>query len=201
MKLGIVDPSNVLSLSREGLTGSGVVVATVRPARPNPDPGSDRDQPGDDRDPACDVSTDPLCDGGGYDNYTLEVVDRMGFDSFTPDSGVLLAKTKNRAPGVGVAAPQRGWARCTLPLRNTGTAGTAPYGDSDVYRLSATTVGRGWTAWLPNALATAKAGERTAVRVYAKRGAGAAHAGQVRLTATSESDPTKKATTTCTVVG
>ena len=44
--------------------------------------------------------TDPLCDGGGYNNYTVEVVDRMGADSFTPDSGVLLAKTKNedRAP-------------------------------------------------------------------------------------------------------
>ena len=30
-----------------------------------------------------------------YNNYTLEVVDRVGFDSFTPDSGVLMAKTKN----------------------------------------------------------------------------------------------------------
>lgn len=30
-----------------------------------------------------------------YNNYTVEVVDRIGFDSFTPDSGVLLAKTKD----------------------------------------------------------------------------------------------------------
>lgn len=30
-----------------------------------------------------------------YNNYTLEVVDRVGYDSFVPDSGVLLAKTKN----------------------------------------------------------------------------------------------------------
>lgn len=30
-----------------------------------------------------------------YNNYTIEVVDRVGFDSFTPDSGVLMAKTKN----------------------------------------------------------------------------------------------------------
>ncbi len=36
------------------------------------------------------------CDGGGYDNYTLEIVDRMGTDSFQPDSGVMIAKTKNR---------------------------------------------------------------------------------------------------------
>src|SRR5690625_1068808 len=30
-----------------------------------------------------------------YDNYTIEVVDQVGFDSFVPDSGVLMAKTKN----------------------------------------------------------------------------------------------------------
>ncbi|MDY0409293.1 M6 family metalloprotease domain-containing protein [Paracerasibacillus soli] len=30
-----------------------------------------------------------------YDNYTIEVVDQRGFDSFTPDTGVLMAKTKN----------------------------------------------------------------------------------------------------------
>ncbi|MBU8772695.1 M6 family metalloprotease domain-containing protein [Cytobacillus oceanisediminis] len=39
-----------------------------------------------------------------YNNYTVEVVDRVGFDSFTPDSGVLLAKTKNSesAPNIWV---------------------------------------------------------------------------------------------------
>ncbi|AXF57313.1 FIMAH domain-containing protein [Salicibibacter kimchii] len=30
-----------------------------------------------------------------YDNYTIEVVDQVGFDSFQPDAGVLLAKTKD----------------------------------------------------------------------------------------------------------
>ncbi|MDR3202507.1 MAG: CocE/NonD family hydrolase, partial [Bifidobacteriaceae bacterium] len=35
------------------------------------------------------------CDGGGYDNYTVEVVDRIGTDSFQPDHGVYLNKTKN----------------------------------------------------------------------------------------------------------
>lgn len=41
-----------------------------------------------------------LCDRGGFNNYTLEVVDQMGMDSFTPSSGVHLAKTKDqdRAP-------------------------------------------------------------------------------------------------------
>jgi hypothetical protein len=39
------------------------------------------------------------------------------------------------------------------------------------------------------------------VNVYAKHAACAAHLGTVKLTATSESDPTKKATTVCAVVG
>ena len=37
--------------------------------------------------------------------------------------------------------------------------------------------------------------------LYAKHTAGAAHLGTVKLTATSESDPTKKATTICAVAG
>ncbi|WHY71116.1 M6 family metalloprotease domain-containing protein [Fictibacillus enclensis] len=39
-----------------------------------------------------------------YNNYSLEVVDRVGYDSFVPDSGVLLAKTKNTeaAPNIWV---------------------------------------------------------------------------------------------------
>ncbi|WP_152548947.1 hypothetical protein [Geomicrobium sp. JCM 19037] len=39
-----------------------------------------------------------------YDNYTLEVVDQVGFDSFQMDSGVLVAKTKDeeRAPFIWV---------------------------------------------------------------------------------------------------
>ncbi|MFB9838278.1 peptidase M6, partial [Actinoallomurus acaciae] len=73
--------------------------------------------------------------------------------------------------------------------------------DGDVYRLSATAAGRGWSAWLPNDLATAKAGGRTAVTVYARHATGAAHLGTVKVTATSESDPAKKATTVCAVVG
>ena len=303
VKLGIVDPSTVLNLSRDGVAGSGVVVARVKAREVRAEPGELTGVNlvmGDDRAPACDVATDPLCDGGGYNNYTVEVVDRMGFDSFTPDSGVLLSKTKDRdtapfiwvvdahpenidkvdfvlpngtpqkmtigdyrqlsdalfhagtgsgsqyeyvdqanrlhfyvldirrdasgvlsytvavrsldgsgtqrrgvrlSPGVGVAAPRHGYVKCTLPLRNTGTAGTAPYTDADVYRLSATASGRGWSAWLPNALATAKAGQRTTVQVYAEHAAGAARLGAVRLTATSESDPAKKATATCAVAG
>lgn len=34
------------------------------------------------------------CSGGGYDSYTVEFVDRIGFDSYTTDHGILLAKVK-----------------------------------------------------------------------------------------------------------
>ncbi|MGA5301703.1 M6 family metalloprotease domain-containing protein [Nucisporomicrobium flavum] len=99
LKLGIVDDASVLRLSRSALAASGVVVArvTAREAEPGKRgiAGINVALDGGDASPACDAATDPYCDGGGYDNYTLEVVDRMGFDSFTPDSGVLLAKTKN----------------------------------------------------------------------------------------------------------
>ncbi|WP_433957030.1 M6 family metalloprotease domain-containing protein [Cytobacillus horneckiae] len=39
-----------------------------------------------------------------YNNYTVEVVDRVGYDSFTHDDGVLLAKTRNteEAPNIWV---------------------------------------------------------------------------------------------------
>ena len=303
MRLGIVDRSRVLGLTRDGVTRSGVVVATVTareaPAGAGRLSGITLAMNGGDHDPSCAVATDPSCDGGGYDGYTVEVVHRMGYDSFTPDSGVLLSKTKDRdvapfiwvidahpediakvdfvapggtprkmaigdyrqlsdalfhagagpgnrneyvdrgnrlhfyvlgierdrsgilsytvairsldagtqrrgvrlAPGTGVASPWRGWVRCSLPLYDTGAPGTPPYGDSDVYRLSATAHGRGWSAWLPNDFATAKAGGRATVTVYAGHTAGAARSGTVSLTAASESDPAKKATTVCEVTG
>ncbi|MET9336422.1 M6 family metalloprotease domain-containing protein [Nonomuraea sp. NPDC003804] len=104
IKLNMVDEKNVLRLSRDALDESGLVTArvTARAVQPGPDGlmGLNIQFDSGDKSPACQWQTDPLCDGGGYENYTVEVVDRMGTDSFTPDAGVLLAKTKNqdRAP-------------------------------------------------------------------------------------------------------
>jgi hypothetical protein len=199
------------------------------------------------------------------------VVDRMGTDSFTPDSGVLLAKTKNqdRAPFEwvvdanpqdikmtdyvlpdGTEVPitigdyrqlsdalfhagtnsgseyeytdtanrlhfyitnihrtgQGGVQTCDFNLTNTGQAGTGsqhpedvtPYLKGDVYRVSATVDGKNWNVQLPNALATADAGQHVNVPVYAK--AGTAPLAKITLTATSESDPTKKSTATCLAI-
>lgn len=308
---GIVPTDNVLDVSREALASTGLVVDTVT-ARAV-DPGTDGtsgirirlDGPGrPDRTPDCDINTNPFCHGNiGWDHYTVEVVDRMGFDSFTPDSGVIIAKNKTREgntcgyncfnwvvdanPGdIGLvdfhrpdgtpvmasiadhrqlndaafhaglnsgsayewvdtanrlhfyvidvqrdddgvlsyilavrsldgSGPQRRGvrlgrpevsglepgraARCTFPLTNTGQAGATEELNNDVYRLSVSSRGRGWTAQLDNALTTASAGRTVTVPVYVSRTPGSASNTTVTLTAMSESSPTVTRSLTCTV--
>jgi hypothetical protein len=112
--------------------------------------------------------------------------------------------------GVGtVGTPHNGWVDCAFSLTNTGK-GVSPnlgahpenvdrYVEYDIYRLSASVSGTGWSGQLYNALATAEFGDSTEVRVYVERADGAAGNGTVTLQATSESDSTKTATQTCTV--
>lgn len=312
IKLEMVDEQNVLRLSREALAQSGLVIAkitarSVLPGR-NGLAGINIALGTGDLAPACNANTDPFCDGRGYNNYTIEVVDRMGTDSFTPDAGVLLAKTKNadNAPfewvidanpqDIGMtdyvlpdgtqvpitigdyrqlsdalfhagtnsgseyeyvdeanrlhfyvldvkrtrqgelsytvairsldgAGPQRrgvsvlptiglpdrnGLATCQFPLVNTGRAappaGEHPedvrkYLNGDVYRLSATVEGRGWEISMPNQLATADFSSYVQVPVHARKNGSGPVVGKVKLTATSVSDPTKRSTSTCTVIG
>jgi M6 family metalloprotease-like protein len=292
LKLGIIDDDAVLRLSRDSLKDSGVVVARVTAREVEKGlAGITVTLDGGDTSPACDTATDPYCDGGRYDNYTLEVVDRMGFDSFTPDSGVLLAKTKNadaapfiwtvdanpqdidkvdfvlpdgtpqkmtigdyrqlsdalfhagtdsgsgyeyvdtanrlhfyvldvkrdRAgvlsytvavrsldgagpqtrgvsakPATAVAAAS-GWARCTIPVRNTSRGAGA-----DVYRVSAS-ADAGWTTWLPREVKDVSNGRTAAVEVYVKRAAAKSHTAKVAVTVASESNAAATATTTCRV--
>ncbi|WP_422770026.1 M6 family metalloprotease domain-containing protein [Plantactinospora sp. WMMC1484] len=312
IKIGLLGEEHLLRLNREALATSGMVVATVTARAVDAGPkgltginiAMNRD-----RSPACNTSTEPLCDGGNFNNYTVEVVDRMGADSFTPDSGVLLSKTKNAdsAPFVWVidANPQdidmvdfyqpngtpqkitmgdyrqlsdalfhagtrsgseyeyvdeanrlhfyvldlkrngdgvlsytvavrsldgagpsshgvamskgevttagrstkRG-VTCSFTLTNTGaySAGgqahpedVTRYLTSDVYRLSASVGGKGWRVELPNALATAGFGRSGTVRVSVGATPSATQTGIVKLTATSESDPTKTVTKQCRV--
>jgi M6 family metalloprotease-like protein len=97
LQLGLTDVSNVLIVQKSDLESSGIVTAEVT-ARSvdNPDGLIGlRIVFGTDLSPYCNVSTAPLCDGGGFNNYDLEVIDRMGADSFTPDSGVMISKSKN----------------------------------------------------------------------------------------------------------
>jgi hypothetical protein len=88
-------------------------------------------------------------------------------------------------------------------LKNTGTAvpsdpalhfqdSTAVL-NSDIYRLSATVEGQGWTAQLANVLAAVKFGESRSILVYVSHGPQSAAGARVTLRAVSESDPSKTA--------
>ncbi|NHC14763.1 M6 family metalloprotease domain-containing protein [Motilibacter sp. E257] len=317
IKLGIIDEENVLRIDSSALANSGVVVAKVQARAAKQDPGEISGiniRIGRDASPVCGAVTF-TCDGNGrgnsfYQNYTMEVVDRMGDDSFQGDHGVLISKTKDQdnapfvwtidanpqdinqvdyydangqpqmmtrgdfrqlldapfhagtdsgseyeyvdeanglhfyvidierdAKGIlsytlavkstkGAGAVRRGvevigkgeaasaadmtGTTCSFTIENSGrtpsasaTAGhpenVSAFLDSDVYRLSVATRGEGWSASLPNALATAKVGETAEVLVNVKAAPGAKHQGAIVLTATSESDPTKVAHADCKV--
>ncbi|KZL67778.1 m6 family metalloprotease domain-containing protein [Colletotrichum incanum] len=96
-QLGLIDKTDILWLSREALITSGIAVTNLIARSVDPGDGlmGVRIIMDADRSPACNVSTEVLCDGGRWDNYDIEVVDRMGSDSFQPDSGVLISKSKN----------------------------------------------------------------------------------------------------------
>ena len=94
----------MLELNRSALASSGPVVVTLTARAVEPAPGTyagviarfDGPAP-QDRTPACDRDKDPLCAGDPVFNYySLEVVQRIGYDSFTPDSGVLIALNKDK---------------------------------------------------------------------------------------------------------
>ncbi|MEV1288067.1 M6 family metalloprotease domain-containing protein [Micromonospora sp. NPDC049679] len=313
MKIGLIGEEHVLRLSREALASSGMVVAEVTARAVDAGRGGLTGVNialNKDLSPACDTSAEPLCDGGNFNNYTVEVVDRMGADSFTPDAGVLVSKTKNvdsapfqwvvdanpqdidmidfyrpdgtpqkitmgdyrqlsdalfhagarsgsqyeyvdqanrlhfyiidlKRDGDGVLSytvavrsldgaggpsthgvalskgevtgggkPTNRGVSCSFDLANTGTysAGgqahpenVSAYLRSDVYRLSAEVAGKGWSVAVPNELATAKFGRSVPVKVSVAATAAAAPTGFVKLTATSESDPTKTVTKQCRV--
>lgn len=109
LQFGFVDSSNVLMLSRDGLAKTGVAVADVTARAVDAIPGTlsgivvrlDGAAPHD-RTPPDDPETNPLSSGTpSYDFYTAEVVQRIGYDSYTPDNGVLIAKNKDRASNTG----------------------------------------------------------------------------------------------------
>jgi M6 family metalloprotease-like protein len=313
---GFIEESDLLVLGRAGLAASGPAVAEITARAVAPRPGTfaglvvrfDGEKPGD-LTPPDDPAANPLSPGTpNYDVSPLDVVQRIGYDSFTPDNGVLIAKNKDslrgrnggpnefnsyiwvidahpedidvvdyvkpdgtkvmrtiadyrqlndalfhagagsgslcewvdepnrlhfylvdlrrdddgilvyklaarsldgsgpQARGVALEAPAEqkvGKAPVPFPvaLTNTGAAGTKPPFDSDVYRLSVSVEGKGWTAHLPNALAAVRAGESWAVPVVVARDAAkSARTATVTLRATSESDPTRSASVTAKLV-
>ena len=97
----------------------------------------------------------------------------------------------------GVSISARG---CAFTIANTGAAppGTDAVFDSDIYRLSVSVDGQGWSAQLRNSLAAVRFGESQTVPVYVTRGAVSAQTVVVTLKAQSESDPSKSASASCT---
>ena len=99
--------TQVLRLNRDGLAKSGLAVAEVTARAVDPLPGTfagivvrlNGPEPAD-RTPPDDPATNPLSPGTpDYDSYTMEVVQRIGYDSFTSDNGVLIAKNKDSLRG------------------------------------------------------------------------------------------------------
>ena len=102
-----ITEDQVLTLSRDGLAATGLAVARVTARAVHPLPGThagivvrlDGEEPRD-RTPEDDPATNPLSAGTpNYDFYSLEVVQRVGYDTFTPDDGVLIAKNKDSFRG------------------------------------------------------------------------------------------------------
>ncbi len=266
-----------------------------------------------DRTPVEDPTANPLSSGTpDYNFYTMEVVQRMGYDSYCPDNGVLLAKNKDRASSVGGpnafsvfnwvidahpedikkldfkrpdgtpvmrtiadyrqlndalfhagtnsgsqyewidtpnrlhfyvidvvkdgrgvltytvgvksldgVGPQQRGVSLTAPaagtiaagsnattmfaVKNTGAGAALPsdahatdvskFAGNDIYRLSVSVTGSGWSAMLPNELVSVAFGASAQVPVFIAKGAtGAAAGATITVKATSESDPTKTAT-------
>ncbi|MCI0433517.1 MAG: peptidase M6 [Gemmatimonadetes bacterium] len=319
---GFLDTAQVLRLSRDGLARSGLIVARVTARAVEPLPGTfaglivrfDGDEPHD-RTPPTDPASTPLSPGTpNYDFYTVEVVQRIGYDSFTPDNGVLIAMNKDSVRGnnggpnafnsfiwvidahpedigrvdyvrpngepvvrtiadyrqlndalfhagldsgseyefidvhnrlhfyvIDLHRDERGIRSYTLAvrsldgagaqsravaldapagtavgtpdapirftLRNTGTAAVtdaalhpqpvAEHVAADVYRLSVTIAGEGWSARLVNELAAARFGESAPVVVHVARGS--ARTATLTLTAASESDISKRAAASITL--
>jgi hypothetical protein len=320
INFAFVTPEQVLTVNRDDLAKTGLVVANVTARSIDPLPASlagivvrlnPIETPPQDRTPVDDPAVNPLSSGvPNFNFYSMEVVQRMGYDSYTPDSGVLLAKNKDQASAVGGpnsfnvfnwvidahpedikmldftrpdgtpvmrtiadyrqlndalfhaglnsgsqfewtdepnrlkfyaidrqkdprgvlsytlgvrsldgAGPQTRGVSLTGPksgsvkagatgtaiftLKNTGksvkladdpTKDVSAYADADVYRLSVSIVGDGWTAALQNALAGMKFGASQPVQVFIMRDATSAKAATLKLTATSESDPKKTMT-------
>ena len=312
---GFITEDQVLTLSREDLAKSGPVIATVASRAVDPLPNTfagiivrlDGAEPHD-RTPEDDPAVNPLSPGiPDFDFYSLEVVQRIGYDSFCPDNGVLLAKNKykesrNGGPNgfncfnwvidahpeninkidyirpdgkpvmrtiadyrqlndalfhaglnsgsqfewvdpqnrlhfyiidyqkntegkisykIGVrsldgSGPQKRDLKvfpsavkkmkstagyCFFTITNAGEPSatdpslhdqnTTPWLNNDIYRLSVTIEGKGWSAQLLNGLISLVPGASEMVPVYLTRETNSSHTGKVILTVKSESDQTK----------
>ncbi|KYK61224.1 mucin [Drechmeria coniospora] len=94
-ELGLAARETMLRLSSTALSSLGPLVVNITARAVAADLMGLRVELAADLSPRCDAAKDVLCDGGGFNNYDVEVIDRMGSDSFQPDAGVMISKTKN----------------------------------------------------------------------------------------------------------
>lgn len=93
-QIGLVTDDRILKTSKESLAKSGIINTRITARTVRAGFMGVRVDMGTDLSPKCDYKTDVLCDGGNYTAYDLEVIDRMGSDSFQSDSGVMISKIK-----------------------------------------------------------------------------------------------------------
>jgi M6 family metalloprotease-like protein len=300
-QLGVLESDEQVTLERNNLANQGVAVLRLkaRSAIPEDDLAGltvNFGEGGDLAGSCANQGLDPFyCPGTGFLHYRMEVVDRVGNDSFAPGHGVLMSKSKNSgSPRVWIIDPnpqdigmidfvrpdgtpvpvvrgdprqlndatfhagtnsgseyeyidnfnrlhfyildthrdeegvlyydvgvrrsdgagdfERGLrlervtktpqvpgylATCNFRLTNTGEAGEGIFG-SDIYRLSVSSTEENWKITLPNALASAEAGETVEVPVHALWSPGKKHS-VVTLTATSETDNLQTTERDCNV--
>lgn len=95
IQIGLIDETSIVKIPRKNLQTTGPLVTTVIARSVQSTSIGVRILLGKDMSPKCDYRKDMYCDGGGYDNYDMEVIDRMGADSFQGDAGVMISKTRN----------------------------------------------------------------------------------------------------------
>ncbi|HET6550190.1 MAG TPA: M6 family metalloprotease domain-containing protein [Solirubrobacter sp.] len=115
--LDFIDDGDILRLNRDGLAQTGLAVAEVQArevepqgelagVRVNLDGEGDLNRVCDTSQAGIDLSCEgPWRDSRGriraFNDYTMEVVQQIGSDSFTPGHGVLLGKSKNSSSTCG----------------------------------------------------------------------------------------------------
>jgi M6 family metalloprotease-like protein len=112
-RLGVLLPEEQLTLERNTLGTQGVAVATIQARESVPGTGElegltvNFGTGGDAAGTCANQGLDPFyCPGTGFLSYRVEVVDRVGNDSFAPGHGVLISKSKNSGtPSVWLIDP------------------------------------------------------------------------------------------------
>lgn len=94
-QLGLLGNNTLLELSNLALAESGIVVARLTARSVVAPLMGIRVRMEKDLSPPCNPDKEVLCDTGGFNHYYVEVIDRMGADSFQMDSGAMISKSKN----------------------------------------------------------------------------------------------------------